>query len=328
MDGTYNGKILTLTLTGSSHGESVGAHLTGLPAGIPVNGEGIREIMKRRSTASSDLVSGRKEDDAVTFESGITDGKTNGDPLVLTIKNRDARPADYDTSVPRPSHADYTEWVKNGRFESGGGRHSGRMTAPLCAAGAILLDYLRGRGIEINARLYSVGGVTDPDAMASRIREARDAGDSVGGVVECTVTAPAGIGGELWDGIDGAIARAVFGIPGVKGIEFGSGFAGAALSGSENNDPFVLRDGKIITEKNGHGGVLGGITSGMPIVFRTAFKPTASIALPQRSVNLDTMTETEITVRGRHDPCIALRAVPCVEAAAALAIADEILTQK
>ena len=264
--------------------------------------------------------------------SGLVDGVTCGGPVTAMIRNENTRSGDYDNLkyIPRPGHADYTAWIKYGeaRDAAGGGQFSGRLTAPLCIAGGICLQLLAPMGITVSARLVRVGGETDPEKFMDAIEAARAEGDSVGGVVECAVSGvPAGVGEPMFDGLENRIAGAVFGIPGVKGLEFGSGFAGADLRGSQNNDPFYVEDGAVRTRTNNAGGILGGISTGMPIVFRAAFKPTPSIAKPQQSVDLRTMTETTLAVRGRHDPCIALRAVPVVEAAAAVAVYDAILDE-
>ena len=250
--------------------------------------------------------------------------------------------------VPRPGHADYTAWVKYGGHAdfAGGGAFSGRLTAPLCIAGGICIQLLKKRGIEVISRIAAIGTVEDPapltastadkpfpvvddaagEAMRAAIAAAKADGDSIGGVVECAVLGlPAGLGGPLFDGMEGQIASIVFGIPAVKGIEFGIGFEAARLRGSENNDPFTVENGQVRTATNHCGGILGGITDGMPLTFRAAFKPTPSIAKEQQSVNLTTLTPEALRIVGRHDPCIVPRAVPCIEAAAAIAVYDALL---
>jgi len=252
--------------------------------------------------------------------------------------------------VPRPGHADYTAGVKYGGHAdfAGGGAFSGRLTAPLCIAGGICLQLLKKQGIEVISRIASIGSVEDVtpltvstadkpfpvvddavgETMRAEIAAAKAEGDSVGGIVECAVLGlPVGLGGPLFDGMEGRISSIVFGIPAVKGIEFGIGFGAARLRGSENNDPFVVENGTVRTTTNHCGGILGGITNGMPLTFRAAFKPTPSIAKEQQSVNLNTLTPEILRVRGRHDPCIVPRAVPCIEAAAAIAVYDALLGQ-
>ena len=309
-------RVLGLSVWGQSHAKSIGVRIDGLPFGIAVDGARLQAFMDRRAPGRDALSTARREPDVPEFRCGIAGGVTDGGPVEAVIRNTDTRSGDYERTVPRPGHADYPNWVKTGRIPPGGGANSGRMTAAMCIAGGICLQELERRGVRVSARVEGA-----PDVAA-----AKAAGDSVGGVVVCEVTGlPVGLGGPMFDGIDGAIATAMFGIPGVKGVEFGNGFASATLRGSENNDPFAVRDGKVVTLSNRHGGVLGGMTSGMPLVFRVAMKPTPSIYVPQKSVDLATMTETELTVRGRHDPCIAYRAVPVVEGLAAFAVLDAIL---
>ena len=292
----------------------------------------------------------RKEADAPEFLSGLVENVTCGAPITAVIRNTNTRSGDYANLavVPRPGHADYTAWVKYGGHAdfAGGGAFSGRLTAPLCIAGGICLQLLKKRGIEIISRIASIGTVEDPapltastadkpfpvvddaagEAMRAAIAAAKADGDSIGGVVECAVLGlPAGLGGPLFDGMEGQIASIVFGIPAVKGIEFGIGFAAARLRGSENNDPFTGENGQVRTATNHCGGILGGITDGMPLTFRAAFKPTPSIAREQQSVNLTTLTPEALRIVGRHDPCIVPRAVPCIEAAAAIAVYDALL---
>ena len=253
--------------------------------------------------------------------------------------------------IPRPGHADYTAQVKFGGAQdvSGGGHFSGRLTAPLCIAGGVCMQLLEHEGISIRARILSIGHATDSApfdapvaekpfpavsddaaaAMQAEIAQAKADGDSVGGVVECVVEGlPAGIGEPMFGGLENLIARAVFAIPAVKGVEFGAGFAAARLRGSEHNDAFRVQDGRIVTETNRCGGILGGISTGMPVVFRAAFKPTPSISRQQDSVSLSRMENTTLVIHGRHDPCIVPRAVPCVEAVAAIAVLDAWMGRK
>ena len=309
-------RVLGLSVWGQSHAQSIGVRIEGLPAGIAVDGARLQAFMDRRAPGRDALSTQRREPDVPEFRCGVVGGVTDGGPVEAVIRNTDTRSGDYERTVPRPGHADYPNWVRTGRIPPGGGANSGRMTAAMCVAGGICLQELERRGVRVAARVEGA-----PDVAA-----AKAAGDSVGGVIVCEVTGlPVGLGGPMFDGIDGAIATAMFGIPGVKGVEFGNGFAASALRGSENNDSFAVRDGKVVTLSNRHGGVLGGMTSGMPLVFRVAMKPTPSIYIPQKSVDLATMTETELTVRGRHDPCIAYRAVPVVEGLAAFAVLDAVL---
>ena len=323
------GDRFRFTIWGQSHGPAIGVTMEGLPAGFAIDFEALQRFLDRRAPGQAGSTP-RKEADRPEFVSGLVDGVTCGGPVTAMIRNENTRSGDYDNLkyTPRPGHADYTAWIKYGeaRDAAGGGQFSGRLTAPLCIAGGICLQLLAPMGITVSARLVRVGGETDPEKFMDAIEAARAEGDSVGGVVECAVSGvPVGVGEPMFDGLENRIAGAVFGIPGVKGLEFGSGFAGADLRGSQNNDPFYVEDGAVRTRTNNAGGILGGISTGMPIVFRAAFKPTPSIAKPQQSVDLRTMTETTLAVRGRHDPCIALRAVPVVEAAAAVAIYDAIL---
>ena len=267
------------------------------------------------------------------FLSGLKDGVTCGSPVTAVICNTNTRSGDYENlkDIPRPAHADFAAMAKYGesRDYAGGGQFSGRLTAPLCIAGGICLQLLEEMGITVTAKAERIGGETEEEKMLAAIDRARQNGDSVGGIIGCTVTGlTPGIGEPMFDGMENRIAQTVFGIPAVKGIEFGSGFAGSDLLGSENNDAFCLKDDKAQTETNHHGGILGGITSGMPLTFRVAVKPTPSIGRAQKSVNMKTMEETELVITGRHDPCIVLRAVPVVEAAAAAAVYDELLMSK
>ncbi len=344
------GENLHLTIFGSSHGASVGMTLEGIPAGERINLEKLQRLMDRRAPGRNEWSSARRESDVPEFRCGLRDGVTDGGPITALIPNRDARPADYDAlcTIPRPGHADYPAMVLAGgkREASGAGRFSGRMTAPLCAAGGICLQLLERAGVTVISRIAEIGGVCDRgdlsfstaekvfpvvdddcgEKMLARIAQARAAGDSVGGVIECQVLGlPVGLGGALFDGMESRLSAILYGIPGVKGVEFGAGFSAARLTGSENNDAFVLRDGKIVTETNRCGGILGGMTDGMPLCFRVAVKPTPSVAMAQRSVDLSSMEETELRILGRHDPCIVPRAVPAVEAAAAIAVYDVML---
>lgn len=344
------GEHLRLTVFGQSHAPAIGMTLEGLPAGEAIDMEALQAFLERRAPGRNDWSTPRREADAPEFLSGLVGNVTCGAPLTAIIRNTNTRSGDYANLavVPRPGHADYTAQVKYGGHQdyAGGGAFSGRLTAPLCIAGGICIQLLKRRGIEIISRIASVGTAEDTapltcstaekpfptvsdeagTAMRAVIADAKAEGDSVGGVIECAVLGlPAGLGGPLFDGMEGRIASIVFGIPAVKGIEFGAGFASARLRGSENNDPFTVENGTVKTVSNRCGGILGGITDGMPLTFRAAFKPTPSIARAQQSVNLKTLTPETLRVTGRHDPCIVPRAVPCVEAAAAVAVYDALL---
>ena len=332
MGSTY-GENIRLTVFGQSHSPAVGVTIDGLPAGEAVDMERLRAFLARRAPGQSALTTSRREPDEPEFLSGIKDGVTCGAPLTAVIRNTNARSRDYEASkdIPRPGHADYTAWIKYGeaRDYAGGGHFSGRLTAPLCVAGGVCLQILEREGVAVRARAVEIGGETDERAMEAAILAAKADGDSVGGVVECVVTGvPAGVGDPMFDGLENRIAAIVFGIPAVKGVEFGEGFAAARLRGSGNNDAFAVEGGEVVTKTNRCGGILGGISTGMPIVFRAAFKPTPSIAKEQESVDLGTMRPAALSVRGRHDPCIVPRAVPVVEAAAAIAVYDALLSQK
>ena len=347
------GEQIRIGIFGESHAPKIGVIINGFPKGVAVDCDELRAFMRRRAPGGR-LSTPRQEKDEVVFESGLTDGVTNGEPITAVIYNTDARPGAYASllDTPRPGHADYTARVKYGAVNmTGGGPFSGRMTAPLCIAGNLCLQWLRGFGVTVGAHIAAVHGVKDApfdpvsvsveqlnavkqkafpvlddaagEAMQAQILRAKAAGNSVGGVVECAALGvPAGLGGPLFEGLEGKIAAVVFGIPAVKGVEFGSGFACAELTGLENNDPFRFEGDAVRTGTNRCGGILGGISDGMPLVFRAAFKPTPSIAAEQDTVNLTTKENVKICVGGRHDPCIVHRAVPCVEAAAAVAIAD------
>ncbi|MGM9614578.1 MAG: chorismate synthase [Oscillospiraceae bacterium] len=319
------------TIWGQSHAPAIGVTIEGLPAGFRPDMGRLQRFLARRAPGSSPFSTPRKEVDAPEILSGLADGVTCGAPLTAVIHNTNTRSGDYDElrRIPRPGHADYPAYVKYGssRDVAGGGQFSGRLTAPLCIAGGLAIQLLEARGIRIRARITMIGGETEPDAMTAKMQQAKDAGDSVGGMIECVCEGiPAGLGDPMFDGMENRIARLVFGIPAVKGVEFGAGFGVASMLGSENNDPYYFDEtGAVRTRTNHAGGILGGITNGAPIVFRAAFKPTPSIGIEQDSVDLTTGENTKLTVRGRHDPCIVVRAVPVVEAAAACAILDALL---
>ena len=325
------GNIFRFTIWGQSHAPYIGVTMEGLPAGIHIDIDRLQSFLDRRRPGQNKYSTPRKESDMVEFAAGLNpEGLTCGSPLTAMIKNGNTRSSDYSELqyVPRPGHSDYAARVKYGlgRDFAGGGQFSGRLTAPLCIAGGVCIQLLSEMGISISAKPVMIGGKTTESEMLEAIENARAAGDSVGGIIECTIDGvPAGIGEPMFDGIENRIAQMVFGIPAVKGIEFGNGFGCAGLFGSENNDAFEYIDGRVRTKTNNHGGILGGITSSMPVTFRAAFKPTPSIAKEQDSINIMTGENVKLSVKGRHDPCIVLRAVPCVEAAAAAAIYDEIL---
>ena len=348
------GNTLKLQIFGQSHGPAIGMTLDGIPAGLKVDWDQLQAFLNRRAPGSNDWSTSRKEADKPEFLGGLLDGYTCGAPIAAVIHNTNTRSGDYNNlkDSPRPGHADYTAQVKYGGFQdaAGGGHFSGRLTAPLCIAGGLCKQWLEEMGIHISAHILAIGEcgdnyfdpmdpevesvpadfpVLNPEAgiaMKEVIAEAKAAGDSVGGIVECAVTGlPAGIGAPMFGGVESRIAQIVYGIPAVKGIEFGIGFDCACVPGSASNDAFSIVNGEIVTETNNAGGILGGITNGMPVIFTTAFKATPSISCPQNSVSLSKGECVELTVQGRHDPCIVPRAVPVVEAAAAIAIYDMIL---
>lgn len=336
----YKGQTLTLSIFGTSHGPSIGMTLSGIPSEANINLDVLQEFMARRAPGNSLLSTSRKEPDIPEFVSGLRSGSsgnsrnltTDGSEIRTIIYNRDVKSSDYSkiSNTPRPGHADYTAHVKYGGMEDsrGGGAFSGRMTAPLCIAGGICKQLLAESGIYINASIHDIhGNAEDP---LSEIKKAQVLRDSVGGTISCTISGlDAGYGGPLFEGLEGRIAEIVYAIPAVKGIEFGAGFESTRMYGSENNDEFYYDErGTVCTRTNNCGGILGGISDGMDIEFRVAIKPTPSIARPQKTIVYDSTEEAEIEVHGRHDPCIVPRAVPCVEAATAVVIADLVLTEK
>nr|MCR5482698.1 chorismate synthase [Clostridia bacterium] len=341
------------TIFGQSHSPAIGMTLEGIPAGEKVDMEELKRFLSRRAPGKNSYSTPRKEADIPEFIAGLTGDTTCGAPVTAIIRNTDTRPGDYSIlkRIPRPGHADYTAEVKyNGHQDfSGGGHFSGRLTAPLCIAGGICKQLLEHEGIKIFSRIKSIGMIEDSgeliDSTAEKefpvvdegqgkkmleyIEKLRENGDSAGGIIECVaVGVPAGLGDPVFDGMENRIAHIVFGIPAVKGIEFGAGFEAAKMTGSVNNDAFYVENGKVKTRTNNSGGILGGITNGMPVAFRVAVKPTPSISITQKSVDLKEMKETELKVPGRHDPCIVPRAVPCMEAAAAVAIYDALLGRR
>ncbi len=324
------GEKLKLTVFGESHGEAVGMVLDGFPAGIEIDREALMEDMLRRAPGHNELATQRVENDEPHFISGILDGKTTGAPICATIKNEDARPSDYGGEKPRPGHADLTAQIKFRGFSDyrGGGPFSGRLTAAMVAAGSLCKQALLPQGVTVEASIVRIGKVesSQEDAnflMHKEILEARASGDSVGGVVECVVkSCPAGLGGLMFGGMESRIAAALYAIPGVKGVEFGAGFEISRMRGSEANDPIRFEEGTVFTETNNSGGINGGITNGMPLVVRCAFRPTPSISREQKTVDLGKMENTTIRVLGRHDPCIVQRAVPVVESMVAFCVLD------
>lgn len=326
------GEKLTLSIFGTSHGTSIGMILDGLPPGIRIDEEALATFMTRRAPGQSNLSTARKEPDHPEFISGIKDGMTTGEQIKAIIYNTDVKSSDYSAlaRTPRPGHADYTAHVKyKGHEDSrGGGAFSGRMTAPLCIAGGICKQILESEGIAVSASIHDIHG--NSSEPLSEIVKAQALRDSVGGTVICTVSGlAAGYGGPLFEGLEGRLSQAIFGIPAVKGIEFGAGFGAAEMYGSENNDEFYYdAEGNVRTRTNNCGGILGGISDGMDIEFRVAIKPTPSIARVQRTIIYDSREETEIEVHGRHDPCIVPRALPCIEAATAIVLVDVMLSQQ
>ncbi len=324
------GQNLKLSVFGQSHGPAIGMTLHDIPAGLPVDMQQLQQFLDRRAPGNAPLTTARKEPDIPNFISGIINSCTCGAPITAIIENKDCRSADYEVykDCPRPGHADLTAQAKYGGFQDirGGGHFSGRLTAPLCVAGGLCLQWLSQKEILIHAHIVSIGQCSDPSQFAREVQQAARSGDSVGGIIECVIEGlPAGLGSPMFDGMENRIAQIIFAIPGVKGLEFGDGFAGTRRCGSENNDAYCIENGQIRTKTNHCGGILGGITNGMPVTFRVAVKPTASIAIPQESVSLERMEPQLLQIHGRHDPCIALRAVPVVEAAAAIAVLDSIL---
>lgn len=353
MSSILTGKHIQVLVFGQSHSKAIGAVIDGLPAGVKIDSEKVAAFMRRRAPGNTKYSTKRREADEPVVLSGLVDGVTCGAPLGFLIENTNTRSSDYDNlrAVPRPGHADYPANVRYGGYQdvAGGGHFSGRLTAPLCFAGAVCLQILEQKGVKVQAHIYELAGVRDipfdpititdarpgekvfpvisdacGEEMQAEIEKARMSADSVGGIVECAVTGmPAGLGDPMFDGVENQLARNIFGVPAVKGLEFGNGFACAKLRGSQNNDPYTIdENGKIVTTSNNNGGILGGITSGMPILFRVAVKPTSSIGKEQQSVNLNTMQPEKLIVHGRHDPCIVPRAVPVIEAVTAITMLD------
>lgn len=348
------GQQLKLSIFGQSHGEAIGVTLDGFPAGMTIDMDRLLAEMARRAPGQSLLTTARKEADAPEFLSGVLNGKTTGQPICILIRNTNQHSRDYGDGIDlvRPGHADYTGHVRYFGHEDwrGGGSFSGRLTAPLVAAGALCSQWLESQGVTIISHIQQLGSVkdaslmkADPAADYSYLKKMhlpvvtqgidvqmevaamadRNDGDSIGGVIECMVTGlPAGLGAPFFDSVESVISHLMFSVPAVKGVEFGDGFGFASLRGSQANDAFRMTEGQIVTETNHSGGVNGGITNGMPVIFRCAIRPTPSIAQKQRTVSLKNMENAELEIHGRHDPCILPRAVPVIEAMTAIAILD------
>lgn len=333
MGGNSTGKVLVLTTFGESHGVVTGGILDGFPSGIDIDVEFIRSEMERRRPGSSPGSTPRREEDAVELLSGIFNGRSTGAPIAFLIRNRDARPSDYEPlrDIYRPSHGDFTWQTKYGiRDFRGGGRVSARETAARVAGGAIVKQFLKAKGIMISSGIISIGPyplpegstIADTPAITAFLNELREKGDTTGGIVSLSVTGvPPGLGEPVFDKLEADLAKAMLSIPAVKGFESGSGFEGTRLKGSEHNDRFVRKNGKIITQTNHSGGIQGGISNGMEITCRIAFKPVSTLAMEQISVDRQ---GKEVTYQpgGRHDVCVVPRALPIVEAMAALVIGD------
>lgn len=352
MSSSYNGNI-RFTIFGQSHSPAIGVTMEGFPSGFAPNLDELSQFLQRRAPGQNELSTPRIETDTPEFVSGLFDGKICGAPLTALIYNTNTRSKDYSELKykPRPGHADYTASLRyhGAQDYTGGGHFSGRLTAPLCIVGGLCLQLLKQDGITVISRIAEIAGIPDNgeltnatsekffpvvcdsqgEKMRQAILDAKAAQDSVGGVIECAILGvPAGIGDPMFDGLENRIASLIFGIPAVKGLEFGAGFQASRMRGSENNDPFQIVAKQAFPLTNHAGGILGGISTGAPIVFRAAFKPTPSIAKEQRTVDLRTGENTTLSIHGRHDPCIVPRAVPVVEAVAAIAIYDAILERR
>jgi chorismate synthase len=349
------GEKIKLSIFGESHGISIGVVLDGLPSGEKIDMDEIMFQMVRRAPGKDKTTTQRKELDVPEIISGYYKGYTTGTPLTAIIRNNDMHSGDYSdlNNIPRPGHADFTGAIKYNGFNDyrGGGHFSGRLTAPMVFAGAVCKQILSRKGIETAAHIYSIANIADNPFdkvninddtlkhlatqkfpvlnkqieadMRNCIENARLELDSVGGIVECaTVGLPAGLGNPIFGGVENKLASILFGIPALKGIEFGDGFSSTTSRGSQNNDPFIIENGNVETLTNHHGGILGGITSSMPLIFRVAFKPTPSIYKKQQTVDIINKKNTELEIQGRHDPCIVIRAVPVVEALTAVCLLD------
>lgn len=349
------GNKIKISVFGQSHSKAIGVVVDGLPAGKKIDMEKVVAFMERRAPGRNAYSTKRFETDKPEILSGLVNDITCGAPLCMVIYNENQNSADYNNimDTPRPSHADYSAYIKHNGFNdvSGGGHFSGRLTAPLCFAGAVCMQILEDMGVSVQAHILSIKNIKDDkfnpinvenynidkkefpvindnkgEQMKAEIEKAKLMGDSVGGVIECAIMGvKAGFGEPMFDGIENMLAKNIFGIPAVKGIEFGNGFEATTLYGSENNDEFCIENGEIKTKTNNAGGINGGITNGMPILFNVAIKPTPSISKMQNSVSLKDKTEKELEIVGRHDPCIVQRAVPVIEAVTALTILDIVL---
>ena len=358
MSSTWKNNI-SFTVFGESHGPAIGVCMDNVPPGESIDVDKIYKFMARRAPKKDGTTTMRNEKDIPQIISGFHNGKTTGTPLVAMIANSDQHSQDYNnlSRLARPGHADYTGALRYRGFNDirGGGHFSGRLTAPLCFAGAVAQQILEKRGIYIGAHISEIHGITDKafdpintsrqdiidlkekdfpviidvqgNEMKKEILNARENQDSVGGIIECiAINVPAGIGSPIFDGLENSIAQLRFGIPAIKGLEFGAGFDVAKMTGSENNDEFYVNErGIVVTKTNNHGGILGGISSGMPITLKVAVKPTPSISQPQETIDYSAMKNETLVVKGRHDPCIVARAVPCVESAVSLAVLSHML---
>ncbi len=325
MSGNSFGKLFRITTFGESHGDAVGVVIDGIPGGFRISLSGIQHELDRRRPGRGRTVSQREESDDLEVGYGIVDGRTVGGQIRLQVQNQNAHSSDYDEIVrkPRPGHADLAYYQKYGRISTGGGRSSGRETVGRVLAGAVAKQALAREGIKINGRILEVHG--NRTGREKMILEAKAKKDSVGGIVEITAEGvPPGLGEPVFDRLDADLAKALMSIGSVKGVEIGAGFRSTLLMGSQNNDPIVMKDGILGTGTNNAGGILGGISNGMPVVCRIAVKPTSSIGLKQDTVDLDTMKPAKITVKGRHDPCICKRIVPVAEAMVAITLLDHL----
>lgn len=350
---------LSFTVFGESHGNAIGVTMDNVPPGETIDLDRIYEFMARRAPKKDGTSTMRNEKDIPQILSGYYNGKTTGTPLTAIIANTDQHSKDYGNimKLARPGHADYTGALRYRGFNDvrGGGHFSGRLTAPLCFAGAVAGQIIEKRGIYVGAHIAEIHGIEDKafnpintsrediielrkkdfpvnidvqgNEMKNEILRARNEKDSVGGIIECiAINVPAGIGSPIFDGLENTIAQLIFGIPAVKGLEFGVGFDVAKMTGSENNDEFYVNErGIVVTKTNNHGGILGGISSGMPVTLKVAFKPTPSIAREQSTIDYSNLTNETLEIKGRHDPCIVPRAVPCVEAAVNIAVLNHML---
>ena len=329
-------KNISLSVFGESHGKCIGAVITGFPAGLEIDYEAICKDMDRRKPGKDKLSTQRKEADKFEFVSGVLDGVTTGAPICVMIYNTSQHSSDYSKlkTTPRPSHADYAAYVKYGGFNDirGGGHFSGRLTAPIVCVGSLCKQYLAKKNISVNAVVESIGGIKNTavdyvsDDIQELIKAKANEGDSVGGKVICSATGiPVGIGGPLFDGIEGKLSNLLFGIPAVKAVEFGLGEEYSVSAGSEGNDQYRVENGTVVITSNNNGGITGGITNGNPIDVKVTFKPTPSIFKNQHTVDLVNMENCDLKIQGRHDPCIVIRAVPVVEAVMSIGIMDMVI---